>query len=168
MTDELGEPLAHEDAPVQPSAAETAEEQAAQPASSVRDAGGQVTATAPAGARDVRSQAPGLLGQAQGMLNDQARAQQQQLASRLHGFASDFSAKTVNSDNAVVPADLARRAAGGVHGVANWLEQREPADLVEEARAFARRRPGSTLLAAAMAGMAAGRLRQWVKDIRRR
>jgi hypothetical protein len=168
MTEELGEPLGHEDAPVQPSAAETAEAQVAQPASPVRDAGGRVTATATAGVRDARSQVRGLVAQARGMLNDQARAPQQLLASRLHGFANEFSAKTVSSDNDVVPADLAGRAAAGVHGVANWLEQREPADLVEEARAFARRRPGVTLLAAATAGMAAGRVRQWARDIRRR
>jgi hypothetical protein len=55
-------------------------------------------------------------------------------------------------------AELTRQAASRLHGAASWLDSREPADLLEEVRSFARRRPGAFLLAAAATGLAAGRL----------
>ena len=51
-----------------------------------------------------------------------------------------------------------------MHGAASWLEQREPADLLDEVRNFARRRPGTFLIGAAVAGLAAGRLTRGLKD----
>ena len=41
---------------------------------------------------------------------------------------------------------------------ANWLDSREPADLVEEARGFARRHTGAFLLVAIGVGVVAGRI----------
>jgi len=43
------------------------------------------------------------------------------------------------------------------------LQNREPADLLEEVRSFARRKPGLFLLGAAAAGVLAGRLTSGVK-----
>ena len=54
--------------------------------------------------------------------------------------------------------EMARQAADRIHGAASWLEQREPGDLLEGVRDFARRRPGTFLVGAAVAGLAAGRL----------
>jgi hypothetical protein len=54
--------------------------------------------------------------------------------------------------------ELTREASGRIHDWAGWLESREPADLLDEIREFARRRPGVFLLGAALAGVAAGRL----------
>jgi hypothetical protein len=45
-----------------------------------------------------------------------------------------------------------------VHGVAGWLESREPGDLVAEVRSYARRNPGTFLVGAALLGVVAGRL----------
>jgi hypothetical protein len=42
--------------------------------------------------------------------------------------------------------------------MADWLEQREPGDLLDEVRRFARRRPGAFVLGALVAGVVAGRM----------
>ena len=42
--------------------------------------------------------------------------------------------------------------------MASWLENRDPGSLLEEVKSFARQRPGTFLLAAAGAGLLAGRL----------
>jgi hypothetical protein len=55
-------------------------------------------------------------------------------------------------------ADLVRQAGDKVDEIAGWLQNREPGDLVNEVRAFARRKPGVFLLGAALAGVVAGRL----------
>jgi hypothetical protein len=88
----------------------------------------------------------------------EARAQQQQAAGRLHVLAGELSAMAANGGQNGTAAELARQASGRLHGAASWLEQREPGDLVEEVRAFARRRPGVFVAAAVIAGIAAGRL----------
>jgi hypothetical protein len=63
-----------------------------------------------------------------------------------------------NGGQSGLGAELARQAADRMHGAASWLERREPADLLDEVRNFARRRPGAFLIGAAVAGLAAGRL----------
>jgi hypothetical protein len=59
--------------------------------------------------------------------------------------------------------DLIEQATGKVEDFAGWLQNREPADLLEEVRSFARRKPGTFLLGAALAGVVAGRLTSGVK-----
>ncbi|WP_254910221.1 hypothetical protein [Micromonospora sp. NBS 11-29] len=54
--------------------------------------------------------------------------------------------------------ELAHQAAERVHGVAGWLEQREPGDLLNEVKSYARRNPGTFLVGAALLGVVAGRL----------
>ena len=54
--------------------------------------------------------------------------------------------------------DLAVQASDRVHSVAGWLEQRQPGEVLDEVRDFARRRPGTFLAAAAVVGLIGGRL----------
>jgi hypothetical protein len=63
-----------------------------------------------------------------------------------------------NGGQTGVASEFARQAADRLHGAASWLEKREPADLLNEARNFARRRPGAFLIGAAVAGLVAGRV----------
>jgi hypothetical protein len=59
---------------------------------------------------------------------------------------------------------MAQEAAERVRGVASWLDQREPGDLLDGVRDFARRHPGTFLVGAAAAGMVAGRLTRGLAD----
>jgi hypothetical protein len=54
--------------------------------------------------------------------------------------------------------DLVRQAGDKLEELAGWVQNREPGDLVNELRGFARRKPGVFLLGAALAGVVAGRL----------
>jgi len=67
-------------------------------------------------------------------------------------------------DGAPGPArDLIQQASGKLEELGSWLQNREPAQLLDEVRAYARRKPGTFLLGAAIAGVVAGRLTSGVK-----
>ncbi len=145
-----------------PSAAAVAREEAADIGQHARQAGGQVTQTATDQARQVAAetgqQARDLLAEARGQARDQASAQQQKAVRQLRSVADELGQMAANGGESGMATEFARQAAGRLHGVASWLDQREPADLLDEARSFARRRPGAFLIGAAIAGLAAGRL----------
>jgi hypothetical protein len=61
-------------------------------------------------------------------------------------------------------SEIARQAADRADRLADWLGQREPGDLIEEIRSFARHRPGAFLLGAALAGTVVGRLTRGAVD----
>lgn len=150
------------DLTAEPSAADVARDEAADVGQHARQAGGQVAETATDQARQVAAetsrQARDLLGEAQGQAREQASAQQQKAAQRLHSVAGELSQMAANGGQAGMATEFAHQAADRLHGAASWLEQRQPADLLDEVRNLARRRPGTFLLGAAVAGIAAGRL----------
>ncbi|GMA87937.1 hypothetical protein GCM10025868_31870 [Angustibacter aerolatus] len=61
-------------------------------------------------------------------------------------------------------SDLARQVADRTHTVAGWLDDREPGDVLDEVRSFARQRPGAFIGIAALAGVVVGRLGRGLKD----
>jgi hypothetical protein len=80
------------------------------------------------------------------------------LAQQLRGMADG------TSDGAPGPArDLIQQASGKLEEFGSWLQNREPAELLDEVRAYARRKPGTFLLGAAVAGVLAGRLTTGIK-----
>jgi hypothetical protein len=88
----------------------------------------------------------------------QASAQQQRAAQQLRSVANELHEMVATGGQSGLATEVARQAADRVSGAASWLEQREPGDLLDGVRGFARRRPGMFLLGAAIAGLAAGRL----------
>ena len=152
----------------EPSTTDVARDEAAGVGQHARDAGGQVAQTATDQARQVVAetgrQARDLLGEAQGQASSQASVQQQKAAQQLHSVADELGQMAANSGQSGVATEFARQAADRAHGAASWLEQREPADLLDEVRNFARRRPGTFLIGAAVAGLVAGRLTRGLKD----
>jgi hypothetical protein len=88
-------------------------------------------------------------------MNDNASsapsAQQRKAANQLRAVASglhDMAAKGGQY------GPVAQQAAERVNSAASWLEQREPADVLREAREFARRRPAVVLASTAAAALA--------------
>jgi hypothetical protein len=156
------------DPAAQPSTTDMARDEAAGVGQHAREAGGQVAQTATDQARQVAAetgrQARDLLGEAQGQALDQASTQQQKAAQQLHSVADEVGQMAENGGQSGVATEFARQAADRMHGAASWLEQREPGDLLDEVRNFARRRPGAFLIGAAVAGLAAGRLTRGLKD----
>jgi hypothetical protein len=136
-------------------------DEAAQVGQSAKQAGDRVVHTAAGEARQVVAetthQARGLLEQGRQQLRDQVAFQQERVALRLATVADELREMAHISRSAPV-SELADHGAESLHQLASWLKDQQPGDLLEEARRFARRRPGVFLLGAAVAGVVAGRL----------
>jgi hypothetical protein len=131
-------------------------------ATDVKQSGTQVASTAKEEtlqvAGEAKQQAKDLFQQVRGEVSGQASAQQQRAAGGLRTLADELSGMADRSDQSGVGSDLARQVSQRVRTVADWVEAREPADLLTEVRTFAQRKPGTFLAAAAALGLLGGRL----------
>ncbi|WP_414942553.1 hypothetical protein [Amycolatopsis sp. cmx-11-51] len=145
-----------------PSTSQRAKDEAKEVAGTVAERGDSVVKTAVAEAKHVaehsQHEARDLLREGRGQLEEQARNGQRQAAQSLHGLAGQLDRMAERAESPGVATDLARQASGHVDAVAHWLDEREPGQLVDEVRRFARRRPGTFLVGAAIAGAIVGRL----------
>ncbi|TDC39441.1 hypothetical protein [Micromonospora sp. KC213] len=136
--------------------------QARQVGGEAANAGGNVVQTARDQGQEVvgeaKRQARDLYGEARQQLTTQAGDQQRRAAGGLRSLAEEMRAMAQNSSQAGPVTELAHQAAERVHGVAGWLEAREPGDLLHEVKSYARRNPGTFLVGAALLGVVAGRL----------
>jgi hypothetical protein len=155
-----------------------AKEQASQVASDAADAGkhvagvakdeaSNVAAEAKSQARQVASetkyQVRGLVDQAGSQVREQAATQQQRAASGIRGISDQLQGlASGNVPESWLALDLVNQAASRLQGVAEWLEDREPGDLLQEVKYFAARRPGTFIAIAAVAGVVAGRVTRGV------
>jgi hypothetical protein len=132
-------------------------------------AGSQVASTATDQAKEVvhetQRQARDLLDQGRAQVREQAISQQQKAGQGLSSLAQELRGLADGtSSGAPGPArDLLQQASGMVENFATKLQSREPGELLDEVRSFARRKPGMFLLGAAAAGVLAGRLTSGVK-----
>ncbi|WP_375501754.1 hypothetical protein [uncultured Jatrophihabitans sp.] len=108
-------------------------------------------------AGEAQKQARDLVGEARGQVRSQVGDQHRNAVTNLRSLGDELNSMSENGQGGVA-TDLVTRAAGQAHGVADWLDGREPEDILEEVRRFARRRPGAFLLGALAAGIVAGRL----------
>jgi hypothetical protein len=147
-----------------PSTSDVAKDEARNVGQTAAQAGSQVASTAADQAKQVtqetRRQAQDLVQQGRQQLQSQARTGQQKAGQGLAEIAGQL--RTMVEGGGQTPsgpaADLVRQAGDKVEEVANWIQAREPGDLLNEVRSFARRRPGAFILGAAVAGVVAGRL----------
>lgn len=109
-------------------------------------------------------QARDLLGEARAGLTSQASDQQVRAAASLRALGDEFARMADGSQDGGLATDVVRQVAQRTSGVATWLEDREPGDVLGEVTDFARRRPGTFLAIAAGAGILAGRLTRGIKD----
>ncbi|SMH49887.1 hypothetical protein SAMN06295885_3439 [Rathayibacter oskolensis] len=140
-----------------------AKDQAASVAGDAKQAAGDVLATgkeeAATVAAEAKTQVKDLIDQSRGQLTEQAHAQKENAAKGARAFSDDLTALAEGkggTDNSA--SQLVSQLAGRAQGVATWLEDREPAELLEDVKSFARRRPGAFILIAAATGLVAGRL----------
>ncbi len=140
----------------------TAKNEAANVAGTAVQAGQQVAGTAKEEATNVAVEAGGqardIARQAMGELQTQASTQQQKVAGLVSSYASELGSLASGEGSSGPITDLAQRAADKTREVGEWLELREPRDVLQELSSFARRRPGAFLVGAAVAGVVVGRL----------
>jgi len=115
-------------------------------------------------AHEAKDRASNLLHQARTEVADQASTQQHRLANSLRSMGSELTQMSGAADQPGYATDLVRQASGVADRMASWLEDREPGDVMREAKHFAQRRPGVFLAIAAGAGLLAGRLLRGAKD----
>jgi hypothetical protein len=149
-------------------AAATAKDEARSVAADAKEGTKHVAETAKAEARDVaaetQQQARALFAQLRSEATDQASGQAQRAAGGLRALASELGEMADGGEHHGVASDVARQASDRARGFADWLEQREPGDILDEARDFARRKPGTFLAAAAALGILGGRLTRGLAD----
>ena len=109
-------------------------------------------------AQEAKYQARNLVDQTRSQLRDQASNQKSAFAERLHGWASELGSMASKADEPGPMSDLAQEASRRVGEISHWLENHEPADLLDEVKRFARRRPAAFLAISAAAGVLAGRV----------
>jgi hypothetical protein len=129
---------------------ETSVDAAQEVAGTVKEKASDVTS-------DVRQQAQRLAGQTRDQLFDQASRQKERATQGLRSVSDELRGMAEQGQSGV-GAQLAQHGARFADQTAAFLQQHEPGELLEEVRGFARRKPGTFLLVAAVAGVAAGRL----------
>lgn len=147
---------------------ETAQEQAQHVAGTTKEEAAQVVATAKdqvqAVTSDIKHQTRQLTEEARQQLTDHAFSQRDSAVESLRSIGDELTGMAAKSDGSGIGTQLASEAGGVAHKTADFLQEREPGQLVEELRDLARRRPGAFLLGAAVAGLVAGRLTRSAKS----
>jgi hypothetical protein len=116
-------------------------------------------------AEEAMHQAHGLIEEAKGQLTDQSRTQRDRLVGTLRTFSDDLDQLTSGeSAPSGLASDMVRQVAERARQLCGQLDGREPAEILDDVRAFARRRPGVFLLGTLAAGVVAGRLARGARE----
>ncbi|QSR30283.1 hypothetical protein CFI00_07155 [Nocardioides sp. S5] len=92
-------------------------------------------------------------------LSDQATTGRDKLSETLRTLGDDLQQMAQGQGPSQgMATDLAQEVSDRVRALGSHLENREPAQLLDDARDFARRRPGTFLVGALAAGVVAGRM----------
>ncbi|TDE14254.1 hypothetical protein [Jiangella asiatica] len=109
-------------------------------------------------AGEARRQVRDLTGRTRDQLTSQTRHQKDRAVDGLRALSEELRSMASSSSQPGMAGDLTQEAAGRADDLAGWLATREPTEVIEEVRRFARQRPGMFLALAAGAGVLAGRL----------
>jgi len=115
-------------------------------------------------AREAKDQVRELWGRTRSDLTDQAATQQTRVAGGLRELSDQLGSMAGAADQDGMARGLVEDVARRADEAARWLDQRDPGSLLEEARSFARQRPGAFLAIAAGVGVLAGRLSRSLID----
>ncbi len=130
--------------------AATAGEAARDVAETAKDKASEVTS-------DVREQTAKLVGETRDQLAEQAGQQKDRAAEGLRSVADELRGMAEHGQSGW-GAQLAGHGAQFGDQAADFLQKHEPAEILDEVRRYARRRPGTFLLGAAVLGVVAGRM----------
>ncbi|WP_052358297.1 hypothetical protein [Terrabacter tumescens] len=145
------------------SSGSSAKEHAGAVAQDAKESTKNVASTAATEAKDVaqeaKTQIRQLFNQLTGEATDQASGQTQRAVGGLRSLSSELSGMAQSQQGeSGMASDLARQGASRLDAAASWLEGRQPGEILDEVRSFARRRPGTFIAGAAILGIVGGRL----------
>jgi hypothetical protein len=148
--------------PSAPSSDPSMKDKATEAVDQGRQAAGDVVGTATEQAQQVKQeavrQARDLMGEARQHVDQQVSGQHRNLVDNLRSLSSELGSMVDRSEQSGTATELLGQARQRMDGVADWLDARQPGELVDELKNFARRRPGAFLVGALAAGVVAGRL----------
>lgn len=104
------------------------------------------------------------LHQVTGQMTDQASTQRDKPSETLRTLGDDLEQMPSQGQGSGLAADLTRELSERARAFGSHLQDRNPGQLLDDARVFARRRPGKFLLGALAAGVVAGRLFRTTAD----
>jgi hypothetical protein len=114
-------------------------------------------------ATEAKEKATDLLGDLRTQVDEQSKTQLKGLAAKLGELADEIQDMVSGSQQGGTASGVAQQLADKTHQLSSRLDSREPMDLLEDVRGFARRRPAAFLAGAAVAGVLAGRLTRGAK-----
>ena len=135
----------------------TAKEQAANVAGSAKEQAGNVLGEA-------KNQAADLFGDLRRQLSEQSDGVRDRLAEFLTGAGSELSDMAGAGGGSGYATQVVRQVGDRASSWGSHLTNHDAADLLEQSRTFARRKPGTFLLGAVLAGVVAGRLTRGAKS----
>ncbi len=142
-------------------------EQVQQTASTAADESKHVAAVVGEEAQNVAGQAKDqvreLLDETLGQVNEQSRTQLDRLVGTLRSVSTDLESMASSADSGLA-TQLTQQVAERARGLSAHLDGREPSDVLDDVRQFARRRPALFLLGALSAGVVVGRLARGAKQ----
>jgi hypothetical protein len=142
-------------------------EQVHQTASTAADEGKHVAAVVGEEAQNVAGQAKDqvreLMDETLGQVTDQSRTQLGRLVGTLQSVSADLETMASSADSGLA-SQLTQQVAERTRGLSTHLDGREPSEVLDDVRQFARRRPGLFLLGALGAGVVVGRLARGAKQ----
>jgi len=146
-------------------AKEQAQQTAGVAASESKHVAGVATAEAKQVAGDAKRQVQDLMEEAKSQVDEQSRTQRDRLVSTLQELSGqlDGMARGEGAPSGMAQ-DAVRQVADRARALGSRIDGRDPSDLLEDVRSYARRRPGTFLLGAMAAGLVAGRLAREAKQ----
>ena len=114
-------------------------------------------------ASEVTSQARDLFGELRTQVGEQSGVQKQRLVEALGTFTDELKQMADAGGGSGTATELVRQLATKAQSLREQLDGHEPTQLLDQGRGVARRRPGTFLLGALVAGVAAGRLTRGAK-----
>ncbi|WP_435769742.1 hypothetical protein [Nocardioides sp. SYSU DS0651] len=116
-------------------------------------------------AAEAQQQAKNLVDDARSQIQEQSKSQLESLVSMLQGFGDDLE-KMARGEGpgSGIAKDVVTQVSDRAKTFSSQIQGREPGELLDQARDFARRRPGTFLLGALAAGVVAGRLTRGAKE----
>jgi hypothetical protein len=109
-------------------------------------------------AGEARAQISTLTAQAREQVAEQATTQTRKVAEQTRAFGEQLQALARGDAREGLATDLIRDVGERVQRIADQLESKGPQELLEDARRYARNKPGAFLLGAMAAGFVGGRL----------
>lgn len=169
MTETMGNPSGGTSPSDNAGTRDVAKDEARGVAQDAAEGGKQTAETAKQQAGEVAgeaaNQAQMLIEQAREQLTTQGSEQKERATSGLRSLADEISGMVDGTSQPQgLAGDLARQASDQVRTAAEWLESRDPGDVLNDVRRFARRRPGMFLASAAAVGFLGGRLTRSATD----